>query len=211
MDKVFKTKSDLNLGRKITHFLMGAVAVILAILLQDNTFQIKHILLIFVFIFALVELIRHSIPAFNSKILSLPPFGEMFREEEKNNIATATYYIIAMAICFWFYTLEVSIISTLYLAIADPIASTLGNKFGKIKIIRNKTLIGFMGFMIICIVINLVASQFLIISSSTLNQDSKLVLFYTAPFLAAFIESFLPFEDNFTVPVLTGAYLSLSI
>ncbi|MDH5414908.1 MAG: hypothetical protein OEW87_12275 [Flavobacteriaceae bacterium] len=199
-----KTKAQLHLARKLSHIIIGIIAIFIAHILREKSFQIQHLLVILFIVAVITEYTRHHIQKFNLFFMDLPLLKYLLREEEKNKVATVSYYITSMTVCFWFYRWEIAIISILYLTLADPIASIAGHRFGKYKIYRNKSVVGFLSFMLCCLMINIVLAK--IYWNASYLFEHK-IIFYFTPIIAAMAESLLPLEDNLTIPITTGAFM----
>ena len=61
----------------------------------------------------------------------------------------STYMMASSLIVFLFFEKEVAILALLYIAVGDPLAGTLGKRFGRIKI-GSKSLEGTLAFEGLC-------------------------------------------------------------
>ncbi|MEO0294992.1 MAG: phosphatidate cytidylyltransferase, partial [candidate division WOR-3 bacterium] len=95
-----------------------------------------------------------------------------------------------------FFPKKVAIISLLFLSISDNLASIVGKLFGKTKLFKNKTLEGFLAFLIVSFIITLFFQE--------LSIKKKIIISLFASFVELFSGTI---DDNFTVPLLTAILL----
>ena len=70
------------------------------------------------------------------------------KEREQTGVTAATYMLIATAICLGAFDKEVGALAVLYTAVGDPSAAVMGQRFGRIRIVGNKTLEGSLAFAV---------------------------------------------------------------
>ena len=61
-------------------------------------------------------------------------FGVLMKQSESSAVLGSTYMAAASLIVFLFFDKELAILALLYIAVGDPLAGTLGKRFGRIKI-----------------------------------------------------------------------------
>ncbi|MCX7978929.1 MAG: hypothetical protein N2578_07990, partial [Bdellovibrionaceae bacterium] len=155
-------------------------------------------------LFILVDFLRLRFAPLNE--LTLVLMGPLMRDCERNSIAGTTWLLAGVLLVAWIFPHEVTAISILFLAFADPVASFIGLKFGKDKILGGKTLQGFFGGYVACA---LAGFSYLYFQ----GQDAlrSLVFAMIAALIGALAE-LLPvagIDDNFTLPVFSavGMYI----
>ncbi len=146
--------------------------------------------------FLTADYLRLEIKSFRIFFKSI--FGEMIKKEEQNFFTGATWVCISAFLLALFFPKKVAIISLLFLSISDNFASIVGNLFGKIKLFKNKTLEGFLAFLIVSFIITFFFKE--------LSIKDKILISFFASFVELFSGSL---DDNFTVPLLTATLLYL--
>ena len=199
-------RSDLNLMRKIWHMGMGLVIVYLYLLGIPQSTALM-ILAGCLGSDLLIENARLRSPIINQKIMRL--WGTIMRSHEVNQMSTMPHYIVAVILAIGLFPKPVAVLSILYLACGDPIASLFGILYGHKgpKFKNGKTLIGTCSGILVCALISFFYLEAISITSSTGVILSVSLLGGLAGGLAELI----PFEidDNFTIPVVSGFLLWL--
>lgn len=146
--------------------------------------------------FLTADYLRLEIKSFRIFFKSI--FGEMIKKEEQNFFTGATWVCISAFLLALFFPRNVAVVSLLFLSLSDNFASIVGKLFGKIKLLKNKTLEGSLAFLIVSFIIALFIKELSI-------QEKILISFF-----ASFVELFSgTIDDNFTVPLLTATLLYL--
>jgi diacylglycerol kinase (CTP) len=198
-------RSDLHLLRKSWHMVMGlmiafiylysGITVTGAVLLTATALGID----------LFVETARLRIPAFNESILRY--WGPFMRSNEINRMSGVPYYLAATLLTIAIFPKPVAILSILYLACGDPIASLFGILYGKrsMRLAQGKSLIGTMAGVAACMVVGYVFLKSLGLSDATVLPVAIL------GGLAGGTAELMPFDwdDNFTIPVISGFFLWL--
>ena len=129
--------------RKIIHLLISFFGLFLLI------YDIKYCLPIFLLIsssFILLDFLRINNNSLN--IYYHKFFGFVTRSIEKNKMTSASYAFLSIIIVTIFFNTRIAACSIMILSISDVIASYVGVKFGKFKLLDNKTLEGSFAFFI---------------------------------------------------------------
>ena len=117
-------------------------------------------------------------------------FDKMLREHElKGQFTGATWVMISASVTILFFSKNIAIISLIFMSIGDTFAALIGKKYGKLKI-YDKSLEGFLGGLIVCLVAAYYYDPlpFYISGVGALTA----MLFETLP---------LPLDDNFRIPI----------
>ncbi|MCB0407176.1 MAG: hypothetical protein KDD34_03165 [Bdellovibrionales bacterium] len=202
MQENFKTKSDIHLARKVWHFL--GVLTIIWIYLRTARSEALQIAVGVTFLFLSLDIFRHSFPQLNTALIKL--MAPLMREHEKTKLAGTSYLLVGMTFIVFMFSKDVVILSLLFLAIADPMASFIGVKYGKDKIIGHKSLQGTMAAFVVCMVIS--AIYFF---TNNLMTERILIVSVLAGLIGA-VSELIPIwklDDNFTFPVLSATLLWL--
>lgn len=194
-----KQRNELHLARKIWH--MGMVSLMWVIYLAAGPKLSFYILLGAALILLPIDLIRPKFPELNRLVIRM--MGPVMRQSESNAASGVTYLIIGTCVLLLFPPSIVKLV-LLFLAFGDPIASFFGVKFGKDKILGNKTLQGTMAAFVTCTVI----SGIYYYAQNIMTER----LFIVAPLsgvIGAFAElvPVAKLDDNFTIPVMSAVLL----
>ena len=92
-----------------------------------------------------LELARRHFPNLNDWFLAR--FSVLLKQSESTRVLGSTYMMASSLIVFLFFEKEVAILALLYIAVGDPLAGTLGKRFGRIKI-GSKSLEGTFAFAV---------------------------------------------------------------
>ena len=200
VDSAFKTKSDLHLARKIWHCL----GVLFIIFLYHRLGRIKgtEVAIVVTASFLVVDILRQSIPTLNRVVcLILSP---IMRESERNTMAGTSWLMIGTSVLVFSFSQDVVTLSLLFLAIADPLASFVGNKYGKDKIVGDKSLQGTLAAFFACMIVSACYFYF-----NNLMTERILIVSLLAGIIGALSE-LLPIwklDDNLTLPLLSAFLL----
>ena len=125
-----KQRSDVHWARKIWH--MGGVSLIAGCYAHlPHTVSVVGLVIAWL-LFVPVDYLRLSRPALNDFLLHI--FGPIMRENEINKIAGTSYLLSGLLLVVLIFPANVALLTMLFLAFADPIASYFGIRFGKDKI-----------------------------------------------------------------------------
>ena len=197
-------RNDLHLARKVWHLAMGLVIVFIYMsgISQANGVTI---LASFLGFDLLMESARLRSPAFNEKMLKF--WGPIMRAHEISQFSTVPHYIAAAIIAVGIFPKPVAILSILYLACGDPIASLFGILYGHKgpRFASGKTLIGSLAGVTACTLVT-----FIYLKSIAIPDGAILALSLIGGISGGMAE-LLPFDidDNFTIPVISGFALWL--
>jgi dolichol kinase len=200
-------RDDLHLARKAWHLFMGLLIVFVYLFSGMSRSQGVLTLGFFLAIDLFMETARLSNSSFNEKVLKI--WGPLMRESEATRMSAIPHYLLASIIAIGVFPKPVAVMSILYLAVGDPMASLFGILYGN-KGPRfaqgRKSLIGTLAGVVSCALITLIFMQTLPIPASTV---AGLV---AVGGLAGGLAELLPVEvdDNFTIPVVSGFVLSLA-
>lgn len=198
-------RHDLHLARKIWHMIAGFVIVFLYCIGIPQTIGV--ILLSAALVLALfMESKRLRNPSLNSRILKI--WGPVMRNHETSRMSTTPHYIASALIAIGIFPRPVAILSILYLACGDPIASLFGILYGHKgpRFKSGKSLIGTTAGIFTCALVT-----FFYLGTQSLPVFTLLSLTVIGG-LAGGLAELLPFEvdDNFTIPVVSGFTLWLA-
>lgn len=201
-----KNRSDLHLARKIWH-LTSVFGMFLFFQIAPTT--TSGVVLLIVGIMAIVlDIVRLRSEKVNNQVVAI--LGPIMRNQEVKSLAGTTYLICGVGFIFVIFPKPIVALAILFLAFADPIASYVGIRHGRDRILGNKTLQGFLAAFLVCTVLT-----FVYISQPSLSLSRSLVVALMGGAIGAIAE-LVPVgkvDDNFTMPVLsaTGLYVLFQI
>lgn len=196
-----RRKSDLHMARKIWHFtgIIGMIAIYQFFGTRQSWWIIAGLLAFFL----PLDWLRQSRPALNRATMRV--FRLVMREHESNSISGLSYLLIGGAILLAFFERHVITLSLLFLAIGDPIASYVGIRFGRDRILGNKTLQGTLAAFFAC---SIVAGVYYYLNG--IMTERLLIVAPVSGLIGAATE-LIPIgklDDNLTCPVLSAVGLT---
>ena len=144
-----------------------------------------------------LELARRRFPKLNDWFLAR--FSVLLKQSESRNVLGSTYMMASSLIVFLFFEKEVAILALLYIAVGDPLAGTLGKRFGRIKI-GSKSLEGTLAFAVGAGAVGcgMIAG----------GLDVPYWVALSGAGLGALVELFpSPLDDNLTVPPASAVFM----
>ena len=127
--------------------------------------------------------------------------GPLMRNSEVKGAAGTTYLLAGVAIIALFFSKPVVSLSLLFLAFADPLASFIGIRYGKDKIMGNKSIQGFLMAFAVCFILT-----FLFLAGYELQLSRRFVVSALCGLVGALAEliPIAKLDDNLTMPVLSA-------
>lgn len=184
--------------RRLWHLGGGSVFPILALYLSKGTLLVALSTVTAVALIA--EGMRILLPEVNSWLLR--QLAGVFKEQEWTRPTSSTYLLLASVAVFLFFDKEVAIVSLLFLAVGDPVAATVGERFATRKIF-GKSLEGSFACLLSC------AALGMLLVEIGVSISAPVVLVGAAS--AAAIELLpLPINDNLTIPLFSASMMTLA-
>lgn len=122
----------------------------------------------------------------------------IIRDYEKKSLWSASYMILTFFLVSIIFPKNIAIISMILASVCDPLAGLFGQKYGKIKIIHNKTLEGSYIFII---------TAFILVSLYLHTVSSYLLIICI---LIALTELITPMKyDNVTIPITSSLIFTI--
>ena len=200
MQPTLKQHHEIHLARKIWHFL-GVVFIAVCYHNLERQEAIQWLLILGT-IGILIDLLRLSNSKLNAWAIRI--MGPVMRDSEKNKLAGTTYLIVGVFVIVLFFDPLVVKLSLLFLALADPMASYFGIRYGKDRLFGRKSLQGSLAAFITC---------FLISVFYFYSKDLMLDRLFIASLLAGLagaISEAAPIgklDDNLVLPILSSTLL----
>ncbi|PWU12843.1 MAG: hypothetical protein C5B49_15595 [Bdellovibrio sp.] len=196
----YKKRSDVHWARKIWH--MGGVSLILLLyVLAPPPMAILAILGAWAICIP-IDLARQRNPQLNEFLVQW--FKPIIRDHEVHRLAGTSYLLTGVGFVAVLCPREVTILTLLYLAFADPLASFVGIKWGRDKILGNKSLQGSVAAFLVCTL-----ATFFFLYSRGLLLDHLFVVSLSGGLIGCLAE-LIPIgriDDNFTLPVVSAGSL----
>jgi dolichol kinase len=197
-----KQKSDLHLARKIWH------CVGICLMAGLYNFAGPHWSWVFLVILTATvvpfDYLRQRRPKLNR--LTIKIFGAVMRKHESQAFSGLSYLFLGVMFLLAFYDRHIVTLTLLFLAFGDPLASFFGIRFGKDRILGNKTLQGTIGAFAICAVVAAIYYYF-----NNLMTERLLIVSPLSGLIGALAE-LLPIgklDDNLTFPIVGSSLLWL--
>lgn len=149
-----------------------------------------------------LDILRQKRPALNKVTMKI--FGPVMRRHESHTISGLTYLFLGGIFLLLFFDKHIVTLTLLFLAFGDPLASFFGIRYGKDKILGNKTLQGTLGAFAVCMVVSGIYYYF-----NNLMTERLLIVAPISGLIGALAE-LLPIgklDDNFTFPVVGSTLL----
>lgn len=151
-----------------------------------------------------LELVRLRVGKINAMVTRT--FGPLMRDHERESWAGSTYILLGAFLTIAIFPAPVASLSLLFLALADPVASYFGIRYGTVPLLGAKTLRGTLAAFATCTAVALVfyASRHIMVE--------QLLIAALLSGLAGAIAELLPvgsLDDNLTQPVLSATMLYL--
>ena len=163
-----------------------------------------------------LELMRRFNPRINAFLVN-KVFGAIARPVEAHRINAATWYGVGIIIMLFFFPPVACIVAVLVLGVGDPAAANIGRRWGRHKLIGEKSLEGSLGFVAVaavCTTIFLTATQHPAIlrgdALHTLQAAAWLALVGAVVGAATELVS-TRIEDNFSIPLATAAAVTAAL
>jgi len=122
----------------------------------------------------------------------MPFFSQFIRPKEQNKMYGVIYFLSATIISLAVFDYKIAVAALLMTTFGDMVAALVGKKYGTTLIFRNKTWAGFLGELIINLVVGFAV------------LDSIYVILSMA-FVATIVETMVDeLDDNLLIPIFSG-------
>ncbi|HAR41411.1 MAG TPA: hypothetical protein DCS07_02070 [Bdellovibrionales bacterium] len=198
-------RTDLHLTRKVFHMLTGMAIAFsyLAGVPAPTLVIVLSSILGFVF---MIETARLRIPAFNEKMIRF--FSPIIRSHECEQPTAIPPYLLSAVIAVLVFPKPIAILSILFLACGDPLASVFGILYGKhsIRFANGKSLIGSLAGILTC-----AAITFMFLKMMSIPMPALLAVTMIGGLAGGTAEMApVDVDDNFSIPVISGFVLWLA-
>ncbi len=190
------SRGAILIQRRLFHLIVGSAIPLLALVAPR-----PYILAVTaggVAFSILLELLRMRLQTLNRWLVT--QLRLLLKEEESARLMGSTYLILAVLICFLLFQTDVAITALLFNTVGDPLAALAGARFGRRRIFQ-KSLEGS---------VTMLVAGLLVAGAMAAFRGLPYVLLLAGALIAAVIEALpLPADDNLTVPIGSGAGMSL--
>ncbi len=159
-----------------------------------NKFLTLGVLTIFIGILFFFEYLRFKNRLFNEMIFR--KFSSYLKEEEKKKISSTTTFFVVMFLLIFLFSKEVALISLSVMIISDTISALAGSYWGRVKLVKGKTLEGSLSFFLSCIGIGFIFRL--------LGFNFSWLAIFSSAFLCSMVELIPYFDDNISVPFVSA-------
>jgi len=146
-----------------------------------------------------LEYLRFKRPEINEKIFKM--FSSFLKNEEKRTLSSTTVFLLVMFLTILFFSKEIAIISLAFLIFSDAFSGLVGFYWGKVRLIKDKTLEGTFAFFLICLFIGLVCKM--------AKFNISWLAIFSSSFFASVVELIPYVDDNISVPLVTAFTLKI--
>jgi len=201
-----KLRSDIHVERKIWHATMVLLMTLVYVKVDRKTALL--IISLGMLFFTSADMLRLRWPWLNRVFLLV--FHRVMRKHEAHGLAGTTFLLTGVFFSIFLFHKDVVTITLLFLALGDPIASYFGIRYGKDRIVKNKSLQGTLAAFLCCTVI-----AFAYFSFHKLMMD-RIVLVSLVSGLIGALSEMLPvgkLDDNLTFPIIcsTGVWMVFKV
>jgi len=124
-------------------------------------------------------------------------FGSFLRRHELTRLSGATYLLLGCLMTSLLYRKPIVVAACAYIIVGDTFAAMLGQNIKSPKLFRRKTLLGSLGFLL--------GSLGVAVVLYNLPDTLPLMVLVIGAITATVFEALpLPWDDNFSVPIITG-------
>ncbi len=196
-----RDRNQIHLSRRVWHFCgVISIAILYWFVPPDKSPWVAVIFSIFMITF---DWARLRNPRLNRLFTWM--FKHVMREDERHKFAASTAMMAGVSIVICIFPRNVVLLTLLFLALADPVASYFGIKFGKDKLIGNKSLQGSMAAFAACFLLSLGFFSYM-----DLMSERQFIACLLAGLIGA-VSELVPIwklDDNFVFPVLSAIGLT---
>jgi len=205
--KSLQKRSDMHLLRKLWHVGTGLAGFVVYTSTNISLDTIGRGLVFFAVLVLIVESFRLKNPGLNRLILSV--MGPFMRESERNKVSGMPFYALGVGVALTFFYKPVALLAVLFLIFADPISSIVGIKFGRTKILPNKSLEGCVAGFLTCFLLTAAFTGLSVMPFLATWKWMTFCFFAGVIGMLSEMASVYNLDDNFTVPVISSIGLSI--
>ncbi len=193
----FKNRSDVHWARKIWH-MVTVFSMFLVYQLASYPVSMT-ILIVATAILIPFDYFRLRYKKLNN--IALIFMGPLMRKTEIQGAAGTSYLLAGVTFIAVLFPKPIVGLSLLFLAFADPLASYVGIRYGRDKILGNKSIQGFLMALVVCFLLT-----FIFLGSYDLMTSRRLVVSVLCGVVGALAEliPIAKLDDNLTMPIMSA-------
>jgi dolichol kinase len=195
-----------NPARSIFHMVSALVSLAFVLVVFTPT-QLPWVAGSIAGTFWVLEALRRPFPRFN--VILMRFFRPIAHASESHRINSATWYMTALTLLAMTQHAWLCVVGVAVLGFADPAASFVGRRWGKVQLVHGRTLEGGLGFVVAGTITATLALQ--LVTPRPAWGVSLLVAFIAS--VAGAIAEMLSrrVDDNLTIPLVSSATAALML
>jgi diacylglycerol kinase (CTP) len=196
-----KARNDIHLARRFWHFCGVMMIALLYRLVPPEKASLTAVAMML--LICAVDIGRLKIPRLNRTMTWL--FKPFLRESERHRLAGVTFMMIGVTFVILFCPRNVVYLTLFCLGVADPLASYFGIRYGRDKLVGEKSLQGSLAAFVACFLLSVGYFYFM-----NLMHERLFIVALLAGLIGAVSELVPvgPLDDNLVFPVLSGTLLT---
>lgn len=189
-----------NPTRSIFHISSAIVSLLFTLVVFDS----RELLLVaggIALSFWCLEVLRRPSPRFNTLLMRF--FAPIAHPGERHRINSATWYMTALTFLALTHSQILCAVGVAVLGFADPAASAIGRRFGRVELLRRRTLEGSLAFVVVG---TIAAAAALAFATPRLPTGFLLATAFVAGVAGSIAELLSRrLDDNLTIPLVSSA------
>lgn len=187
-----------NYTRSIFHVISALVCLVLIVVLES--WQLPLAALVFASSAWIMETLRHFSPRTNDRMMAF--FRPIAHEQERDRINSGTWYMTALVLLSLTFSPLLCVIGVAVLGFADPLAALVGRRWGRVRLVANRSLEGTLAFVITG---TLAARAAMVLMSPEASPARLWLLALAAALAGALAELYSRrVDDNFSIPLVSA-------
>ncbi len=187
----------IPVGRRVFHLIAASCTTLLVLVLPEPAYM--SLVGGGALLSLAVDVGRQRTGFFNRVYMGI--FRSVLKPSEATDITGATYLLIAIFFAFYFFGAEVALPVLMFVAVGDPVAALIGPRCPGPRL-WGKSPVGSLAFVAASL------GVWAILVSAGVGAWSWAVVI-TAVFAAGVELTPLPLDDNLTVPLIAGGFITL--
>lgn len=200
-----------EVSRKLVHLFAIIIPVLYYFVIKNQIIAIA-ILLPFAIGSVVWDSARIDNPKYRYNFLKL--FGAHLRDSEVRGLTGGSYLLTSSVVTIAVFSREISFLAISFLVIGDTFAAMFGLSLGKRKFKNsNKSLEGFIGAFVSCVIFGLISYFWFIkrvFAFNSAHPELAIVMIIAGALVASVVESSnLHINDNISIPILSGLAMTI--
>lgn len=203
--KWLASRQEFQWGRKCFHVANSLFGLWLYVFSGLSERTVLYALAFYLSLNVAFEIARKVSPKFNAKLCHT--FSWMMRENEREKISSATWYLGSIFLIMLFFQKEIVVLCVLFVAFGDTLAGIVGVHWGKHKMGTHGSVEGFLACFSACFLSTLLFTAYLL-PHFTLHGWPLVSFSFLAGLIGALSEiAFKKLDDNLMIPLLSAPAL----